>query len=173
MKRGEMKKKLFLVLSIVLVLSLIMVVPVAAKKPLKGHQELIFNMGFFTGEGPCPTVTWAGNLELGGAEYGIAFFPTAPLIETGQTVHFVENWKIYAAPFEFAGGVFDECEAPVAMYGTDAGIGNNVTGVAQANGKIIWIDPEGPLGFVEGKTVHWKGTYGATPFEFGGPYRIN
>jgi len=117
-----MRKRFILLLALLMVLSVAVALPATAKEPLSGDVELYFNLGYDQATAPCPDITWAGTVELDGVTYGMAFFPTDAK-DVGKTHHFVEDWEIYDAPYEFEGGVLTECiPGGIVLAGTDSGV---------------------------------------------------
>lgn len=168
-----MKSKLATVLVMVVILSLVMVVPVNAKQPLRGWVDVDFNLGFGDPGTACPEITWVGNIDIDGVSYGFAWTPTSPLRETGGAIHYTDNWMIYESPFEYDGGVFEECDVGIALWGNDAGAASNANGHAVANGTVEWVNPDGPFDeMLTGRNIHWSG-YEGGPTEFSGMFRIN
>jgi hypothetical protein len=166
-----MRRKLGIVLVMAVILSLLIVVPVSAKQPLRGWIDADFNLGFGDEATPCPEITWVGNIDIDGVLFGFAWTPTSPLREAGQTIHYTDKWMIYESPFEYTGGVFEECDVEIALWGYDAGAGSPVNAVA--NGTVEWVNPDGPFDeMLTGRNIHWSGS-SASPIEFSGWFRIN
>jgi hypothetical protein len=111
-----------MVLAVVLIVVLVVAVPVGAKKPMRGHMELWFNLGFGNPEAPCPAQTWAGTIEFDGHLYGMTFYPTGAK-DVGKVHHFEEDWVVFDEVYEFEGGVLEHCvPGDVVLAGHDAGI---------------------------------------------------
>lgn len=141
-------------LAAVLVLTLGVAAPAAANAPLYGEMDLHWNDGFTDASTACPAITWAGNIEIDGATYGMTFVPTGGS-DTGKASHFVEDWAIYDAPFEFTGGVLEVC-APgdVVLAGDDSGVvGPNDK--YRMNGTVSTA--EGAFADWMGRRVHMAG----------------
>lgn len=166
-----MNRRSTIVFVMAVILSLLVVVPVNAKQPLGGWIDADFNLGFGDAETPCPEITWVGNIDIDGVLYGFAWTPTSPLKEAGVSIHYTEKWMIYESPFEYDGGVFEECDVAVAVWGYDAGAASPVNAIG--NGSVEWVNPDGPFDvMLLGRNVHWSGSL-ASPIEFSGMFRIN
>jgi len=166
-----MKKCFSVVLATAVLLSVVTASPLSAKQPLRGWIDADFNLGFGDEATPCPQITWVGNIDIDGVLYGFAWTPTAPLREVGKTIHFEDMWMIYESPFAYDGGVFEECEAEMAVWGYDAGAASHVNAVA--NGTVEWVNPDGPFDeALTGRNIHWSGPSGSST-EFSGWFRIN
>jgi hypothetical protein len=149
-----MRKRFILLLAMLLVLSLAVAVPANAEEPLRGDMELYFNLGFGNPDAPCPDITWAGTVELDGVTYGMAFYPTDAK-DVGKTHHFVEDWEIYDAPYEFMGGVLTECSpGDIVLSGTDAGV-TSPNSKYRMNGTVG--EAFAPFAEWTGRNVHASG----------------
>jgi hypothetical protein len=149
-----MRKRFILLLAMLLVLSLAVAVPANAEEPLRGDMELYFNLGFGNPDAPCPDITWAGTVELDGVTYGMAFYPTDAK-DVGKTHHFVEDWEIYDAPYEFMGGVLAECvPGDIVLSGTDVGV-SSPNSKYRMNGTVG--EAFAPFAEWAGRSVHMSG----------------
>ena len=172
-----MKTRLGMVSAMFLLLGMVFALPADAKQSFRGEMELYFNSGFNPMlEVPvgCSNITWAGVLEVDGDEYGITYEPFGRQ-DTGKAYHFQEIWRIHNDPFDFEGGVFTDCDAAVAMWGSNSGVASpNFKGVA--NGTVEDVTDDGPFDeSLTGRHVHWSGAVGMNELglTFAGPFRIN
>jgi hypothetical protein len=149
-----MRKRFILLLAMLMVLSVAVALPATAKEPLSGDMELYFNLGFGNPDAPCPDITWAGTVELDGVTYGMAFYPTGAK-DVGKTHHFVEDWEIYDAPYEFMGGVLTECSpGDIVLSGTVAGV-TSPNSKYRMNGTVG--EAFAPFAEWTGRNVHMSG----------------
>jgi hypothetical protein len=170
----DMKIKLLALLTALLVLPIAAAIAASAKAPLYGQMDLYWNDGFAVPTSPCPTISWAGNIEIDGTTYGMTFVPS-PGRETGKAFHFVEDWAIYDQAFDFAGGVLTEC-APgeVALAGDDFGL-TGANSKYRMNGTVYTA--EEPFEDWMGRPVHmdglilWKAD--GSPQAAPGTFRLN
>jgi hypothetical protein len=170
-----MKRNLTVVLAVLVVLSLVVAAPVSAEQPLRGVLDTHFNLGFGDTTTPCPHITWAGNVELDGELYGLAWTPLGPPKIVGQSFHVDERWMIYESPFAFEGeDVFTECGQHVAMWGDEKAVESLANLHAVGNGQVDWVDPDGPFDTaLEGRNTHWSGFVSDDLLHFPGTFRIN
>ena len=170
-----MKQKLTVIFGALVVLSLVMAAPVSADQPLRGPLDTHFNQGFGDETTPCPHITWAGNVELNGVEYGFAWTPLGPLEARGQTLRVEEQWLIYESPFSFEGeAVFTECVEDISMWGDDKAVESVPNLHAVGNGQVGWVDPDGPFDqALVGRNAHWSGVVSDDMAHFPGTFRIN
>lgn len=170
-----MKQKLAVIFGVLMLLSLLMTAPVSANQPLRGPLDTHFNLGFGDVATPCAHITWAGNVELNGAEYGLAWTPVALPKAVGQSFHVEERWMIYESPFAFEGeAVFTECDKPVVMWGDEKAVESVPNLHAVGNGQVDWVDPNGPFDeALVGRNAHWSGVVTDDLLHFPGTFRIN
>ena len=148
-----MKRRLAVAVALVAALSMVMAVPATAKTPLEGDMKLYFNLGFGNEEAPCPGITWAGTVELGGDMFGIAYFPVASA-DHGNSYHFEEVVELYETPFEFTGGVLTACQpGGVVLAGTSHGVESNLK--YRINGNVA--DAYGSLAEWDGRKFRVRG----------------
>lgn len=170
-----MRRTLALIAGLI-TLSLIVAAPAAAKRPGGGDMDLYLNFGFGMPGAPCPAVTWAGTVELGGDLYGIAFMATGAK-DVGATHHFSELWEVYDAPFDFTGGVLVECTAgDLVLAGDDRGVGTMVNGRFHMSGRVSAAAP--PFEDWLGRVVYIKGSAivdpaSGVPLMAPGSFRLN
>ena len=153
-----MKRKLTVLLALAALIATFSLVaaPVSAgaEKPISGEMELYFNLGFGNPDAPCPGISWAGTVELGGTTYGIAFIPLDAK-DVGKVHHFAEAWVIYDTPFTFTGGVLTECTSgDVVLSGTDAGV-SSPNSKYRMNGTVG--EAFAPFVQWDGRNVHMSG----------------
>ncbi len=169
-----MRGRIAVVLTVLTLIVLVMAAPVGAEKPLRGPVDGYFNTGFGDIDTPCAHITWAGTVELGGEEFGIAWMPLAPPKEVGRAFHVEERWLIYSSTFEFEGGVFTECGDELGMWGDEKAVESFANLHAVANGQVDWVNPDGPFGeALEGRNSHWSGVVAGSLDYFEGTFRIN
>lgn len=170
-----MKRRIAVGFAALTVLSLLAAAPVSAEQPLRGTLDTHFNLGFGDETTPCPHITWAGNIEFAGVEYGMAWTPLAPPKAVGQSFHVVERWMIYASPFTFAGeAVFTACDETVAMWGDEKAVESFPNLHAVGNGRVDWVNPGGPFDeSLLGRNTHWSGVVSDDLLHFPGTFRIN
>ena len=150
-----------IVLALALTLVLVAAAPAGADEPLRGEAEYFFNLGFFTGEGNCTEVPWAGNIEFDGVKYGVVFVGVDERL-TGAAYHYRQTWTIYEEELVFSGGILDDCpDGAVLMSG-------ETRGTNALAGNLRYAE-NGTIEYAVGEFEEWLGrnvhAHGAIQFD--------
>lgn len=147
-------------------------------RPIRGHMDMELNLGFFSGEGAAPEVTWYGTVDIKRASYPVVYY--GGLLEDNDGwVYWEDRYEILdTLSTTVEGGVITKFEPGNVIFEvTERGWGTP-WGTFFALGKVVAADvdadPHGLLDrvSVDDAVVYWGHNTGDAGLAFVARMRI-